>query len=141
MEPWLQGLIVGLAGPILLFLAGFLTYRATRGKTQADMRTAQEKRMDDRMEAYTSRVEKENEEIRARLADQESKSEEQDEKLEKMQEVMRSSTHRERSLFLYLTALRNHIVKELPPPPPTIPNELVEWYEDLENTFPRSGPT
>jgi hypothetical protein len=54
-EGWVSGLIIGLAGPVLVFLASFLTHRATKGKTQADVRTAQEKRMDDRMEAYTRR--------------------------------------------------------------------------------------
>lgn len=131
-EGWISGLIIGLAGPVLVFLASFLTHRATKGKTQADVRTAQEKRMDDRMEAYTTKIE-------ARLEHMESDNETLRGKVEVLEAHQDSAEQRERIVFSYLARLRDHITRQLPPPPPAIPDGLVEWFEDLESTFPRGS--
>lgn len=141
MDPVVQMLLTILAPPGFGILGAWIAYRATKGKTQSDSQTARETRMDTRMEKYTSRIEAENEKTRKENEEIRAKQAEQDKKIEEMGTALNAFSHRERSLFVYITQLRNHVVKELPPPPPTIPNELLEWFEDLESTFPRSGPT
>lgn len=45
---------------------------------------------------------------------------------------------REVLLYRHTKALRDHIVKQLPPPPPTLPVDLVEWFEEFEMTDPNA---
>lgn len=41
---------------------------------------------------------------------------------------------REVLLYRHTRALRDHIEKQLPPPPPTAHPELLEWFESFEDT-------
>lgn len=128
MEPWLT-ITIALCVPLFGFLGVLVTVKATKGKMQTDYRTAAEKRMDDRMESYTSRLEKRQDEM-----------EEDNEKLRNRVSLLETSAKesagRERSIYLYLTALRTHILGGFPPPPPAVPDELIDWYENFEDTFP-----
>lgn len=49
----------------------------------------------------------------------------------------RESDRREKMLYHHVKDLRDHIVDERPPPPPEMPVELVEWFEDFGVTEPR----
>lgn len=55
-------------------------------------------------------------------------------------EVLQSRTDladaREVVLYRHIKSLRTHIVKQLPPPPPTMPIEVVRWFEEFELTDP-----
>lgn len=51
------------------------------------------------------------------------------------------SDAREVLLYRHTKALRNHIINQLPPPPPTIPNDLASWFEAFELTDPPQQQT
>lgn len=48
---------------------------------------------------------------------------------------------REVLLYRHTKALRNHIINQLPPPPPTIPHDLAAWFEAFELTDPPQQQT
>jgi hypothetical protein len=43
---------------------------------------------------------------------------------------------REALLYRHTRELRDHIVNQLPPPPPTLPIDLIEWFAQFEMTDP-----
>ena len=145
MEGW-QGLLIGMTGPILVFLGVWLTYRSTKGRTQADHKSAQDKRLDDKMNAYTDRIESRLEKERGEREVKEAKVEEleawrdlAEDDIQKLKRDALATARREAIVFQYITTLRNHVLLELPPPPPAVPGELREWFDNLEDTLPIMG--
>jgi len=112
-------------GALLLLLGTFLTVMVTRGKTQADYKTAFDKRVDEKMSAYTDKLEQ-------RVSAAEEKAEELKGRVEHLEDKVEESTKREKLLYRYTAQLREHIMGGLKPPPPAVPDELVEWYENFE---------
>lgn len=115
-------------------------YRATKGKTQVDHKSAQDKRLDEKMNAYTDRIEKRWEKEQEDREAQERKVEEletwkdtAEEDIRALKNAASETARREILIFTYLTTLR----AQVPPPPPPIPPGLESWYEDLEATLPR----
>lgn len=118
-------------------LTGIITlYLSTRGKTQSDSRGAQDARLDKRIESYTDKLETRVERAEKEAEEQRGEIAHLQEQQEELLNYQRASNRRESLLFQYVSALRNHIVNELPPPPPTVPYELKEWYDSLEDTLP-----
>jgi uncharacterized protein HemX len=107
------------------------TWIATRGRTKADVKTALDARIDERMkgelESTWGRLDEQDTKIET-LKKQNKGQARQIEELQKLQEV---SERRERLLYLHAKSLRDHILNELPPPPPPMPQELVEWFEQF----------
>lgn len=56
-----------------------------------------------------------------------------------VRETQEKSERRETIAFRYLAALREHILMQLPPPPPAVPFELADLFEDFESTYPRGS--
>lgn len=54
--------------------------------------------------------------------------------IDDLKKAQRKSTHRERLMYQHTRDLRNHIINELPPPPPAMPQELQDWFESFEDT-------
>lgn len=121
---------VPLGGSVLLLLGTYITVRATRGKTQADYKTAMDKRIDEKMSSYIDRLEK-------RVEDAEEKADELNERVEHLEDAQEESTKREKLLYRYTAQLRQHILGELPPPPPPMPDELLKWYDTFETGLVR----
>lgn len=116
---------VPLGGSVLLLLGTWITVRATRGKTQADYKTALDKRLDEKMDAYTDRLEK-------RVEVAEKKASALEERVDHLEDAQEESTHREKLLYRYTARLRDHILSGRTPPPPSIPEELQDWYEGFD---------
>lgn len=55
---------------------------------------------------------------------------------EQFVEERREGNRREALLYWHVKDLRAHIVDERPPPPPAMPIELVEWFEEFGATEP-----
>lgn len=120
LVPWIP-----LGGAILLLLGTYITVRATKGRTQVDYKTAMEKRLDEKMGAYTDRLEQ-------RLEVAEEKAVALSERVEHLEDVQEASERREKLLYKYTSTLRDHILGNKPPPPPRMPDELVEWYSSFD---------
>lgn len=130
------GTIAALVGSAVSLVGLILVFISTRGKTQSDSRGAQDARLDKRIESYTDKLESRVEKAESRAEEQEEEIEDLRTKHDELLGYQRASYRREGLLFNYVSALRNHIVNELPPPPPTVPLELKEWYDNLEDTLP-----
>lgn len=111
--------------PVLVFLASWLTVKATKGKTQTDYKTAFDKRVDEKMGAYTDRLE-------ARIEKMEREKSDLADRVDHLEDAQEASTRREMLLYRYTSLLRNHVLEGHPPPPPPIPEELQDWYENFE---------
>lgn len=116
---------IPLGGAILVLLGTYITVRATRGKTQADYKTAMDKRIDEKMSGYTDRLEK-------RVEEAEQKAEELKIRVNHLEDAQEESTKREKLLYKYTAQLRDHILGGQPPPPPPMPEELLQWYDTFE---------
>lgn len=57
-------------------------------------------------------------------------------KVESMEIERKMADRRELLLYRHTKALRDHIINELPPPPPTAPQELIDWFAQFEQTDP-----
>lgn len=121
-----------LGGSFLLFLGTVITVLATRGKTRTDYKTAFDQRIDKRMGEYTDRLEEREAKLEARVSDLEIERAELTNRVECLETAQEASTKREQMLYRYTARLRNHIFTQAPPPPPDLPEELVEWYNSHE---------
>lgn len=121
---------IPLGGAILVLLGTYITVRATRGKTQADYKTAMDKRIDEKMSGYTDRLE-------ARVKVAEDKAEELKIRVNHLEDAQEESTKREKLLYRYTAQLRDHILGGQPPPPPPMPEELLQWYNTFETGITR----
>lgn len=121
---------IPLGAAVLVFLGTYITVRATRGKTQVDYKTAMDKRIDEKMSAYTDRLE-------LRVETAEGRAVELEERVEHLEDAQEESTKREKLLYKYTAQLRDHILGELPPPPPPMPQELRDWYDTFETGITR----
>lgn len=130
------GTIAALTGSGVSLIGLILVFLSTRGKTQADSRGAQDARLDKRIESYTDKLETRVEKAEKRAEDQEVEIATLQEQQEELLNYQRASNRRESLLFQYVNKLRTHILGGFPPPPPAIPVELVDWYENLEDTSP-----
>lgn len=123
---------VTLGVAVLVFLGTVITVAATRGRTKADSTVAANKRMDDRMEAYTSRLERRFDAAQERANRSEERADELEERVKHLEDVQQASERREKLLYGYTATLRDFILAGKPPPPPAIPHELKDWYSSFE---------
>lgn len=130
---------IPLVAAVLLFVGTLVTVWATRGKTQSDFKTALDKRIDDKMIAYQEGLEERITVVEAENRELKVEVESQGQKIKGLTADGERTARRETLMFFYMSALRDHIINELPPPPPMMPPELSEWFEDLEATSPRGG--
>ena len=130
-------IIVGVVTAVLVFLGTWLTFRGTKGRTQSDYTTAMEARIDGKVESYAKKAEERAEKYEAKYDELDSKYDELADQYRELKRDQDLSTRRESILFRYIASLREHVVLQLPPPPPSIPPELEDWFEDLEATAPR----
>lgn len=124
--------IAALGAAVLLFLGTLYTVRATRGRTQSDYKTSFEKRIDDKMFNYTEGLEKRVATAEERVDAAEADATVLKERVVQLEVEVGKSTHREKLLYRYTAKLREHIIGGFQPPPPPVPEELVEWYETFE---------
>lgn len=127
---------VGVVTAVLTFLGTWLIFRGTKGKTQADYRTAMETRIDRKVEEYTKKLESRLEAAEKKNDDLTGKYNDLNDKYDDLADKQEKYLRRESILYRYTVNLRNHILGGYPPPPPPLPAELEEWFEDLEGTYP-----
>lgn len=129
-------LILGL-GSLVVGLGGVLyTYLASKGKTKTDAKTAMDQRLDEKMAAYTEKVEERLEDAEAEAAEAKKDAKALAARVEMLEIDRTLSDRRELLLYRHTKALRDHIINEKPPPPPTAPSELIDWFENFEDTHP-----
>lgn len=128
-----------LVGAILVLVGTILTVRATKGRTQSDFKTAMDKRIDEKMLTYQQDLERRNKTLNEELEKIKVEAAVQARDIEVLQRDSRETKDREKIMFAYFAALREHIVLRLPPPPPEVPPELLDWFEDWEATLPTGG--
>lgn len=54
--------------------------------------------------------------------------------MESLKIEQKLADRREALLYRHTKALRDHIINELPPPPPTAPTELIDWFRQFDET-------
>lgn len=67
--------------------------------------------------------------------EQRAEKKKQDAKIEGLEVSRKLADRREVLLYQHTKALRDHILNELPPPPPTPHPELLDWFEQFEDTL------
>ena len=127
---------IALSVPVLSLIGVVVMFLGTRGKTQTDYRTAMEARVDKKVSEYMDDLEGRYETLTGKYDTLSAKYTELDGHYRTLKTDQDLSTRRESILYKYIAALREHVVRQLPPPPPSIPPELEEWFDDLEGTFP-----
>lgn len=130
---------LGLIGVLMTFLGNST-------KTKSDALTAMEARVDKKVGEYMDDLEErltkaagEIEALAARATELETRAttaEGENKTLHQQIEMLNASQvladAREVLMYRYTKALRNHIINELPPPPPTLPLDLTKWFEEFE---------
>ena len=149
MNWWEQPVIwVAVIGFLGTALGLYVKYRSDNSMSKSSAHNSREQRIDDRIDKYTDRIEKrledvENEAAEARRAAEELKK--QVEALEEEKKILvrkvealeidrALADRREVLLYRHTKALRDHIINKLPPPPPTAPTELIDWFANFEDT-------
>lgn len=132
MWDWIPPIV----GAVLVLFGTYLTVRATKGRTQSDFKTAMDERIDKKMREYQQDLEDRNAKLQETLQAVQTEAEVQARDIKKLQDDSDATKRREQIMFGYFAALREHILLQLPPPPPKVPPELVDWFEDWEATFP-----
>lgn len=146
--------IIGLIGVALGYVVKMVSDRST-SKTTA--KTSREQRIDEKIDNYTDRIEARLGKVEEDAEEARAKADELEEQVKVLtrekktlerevhtlrqkveaQEVERAlADRRELLLYRHTKALRDHIVNELPPPPPTAPTELIDWFANFEDTEP-----
>lgn len=136
-------LILGLGSLLVAGLGVVYTFRATKGKTKSDAKTALDLRIDKKVSEYMDDLESRLDKQRESLKEQGSKIDtlEDDKdmlagKIKSLEIERALADRREVLLYRHTKALRDHIINELPPPPPTAPTELIDWFATFEDTDP-----
>lgn len=122
LEPIVIVAIISVVGAIL---GAFITFRSTKGKTKTDAKTALDARID-------ARLDKQLETAWAQIDSLTAKGEEDHKEIQGLKDRLSVTDRIGLLMYQYTQALRNHIVKELPPPPPTAPLELSQWFSQYE---------
>lgn len=91
---------------------------SSRGKTRVDYKTALDARIDKR--------------VSDQLAEAWAQLDKQKGQIAGLLEQNSRQARIERLMYRYLQTLRHHIEAGNPPPPPTMPAELFEWYADRQ---------
>lgn len=130
---------------VTLLLGLLVFFNAVRSNRTAEKKLTVEEQQaqDDREDVIAKRRREELDRLYARCDELEADVEQlkKDRKADKIKiEVLQSRTDladaREVVLYRHIKSLRTHIVKQLPPPPPTLPIEVVRWFEEFELTDP-----
>ncbi len=146
MEP---AIIVAIIGAAVSLGGSVLLYFTARSKNSKDFRLAQndakarldariDERVTEQIEAAWRQVDSliaERDGLVAKVREQDKKIAEQDEKIaEQAQEIaelrehMAASEQRETEMFGHIQAMADHIFEGKPPPPPTMPTNLVKHF-------------
>jgi hypothetical protein len=126
MEP---GILIAIIGAIATVIATVVTVIATRGKAKVDAKAALDARIDARVDQQLQTAWTQIDALHAQNQAQAS----QIKILEAHAEI---AERREVLIYRHTRALRDHIIKQLPPPPPTMPTELMKWFEQWDGTDP-----
>lgn len=128
---------VTIAVALLVLLGTYLTVRATKGKTQADAKTAFDTRVDEKMSEYADRLEKRLDVAEEKADEAQKRADELEDRVKVLEKTVEEGAHREKLLYRYTGSLRDHILNGNPPPPPPMPEELLQWYNTFETGISR----
>jgi hypothetical protein len=149
MNWWEQPVVwVAVIGLIGTALGIFVKYRSDNSASKTTAHVSREQRIDDKIDRYTDRIEERLTQVEQDAEEAKTKAEELSRKVEILEqekkvlegkveslEIERSlADARELLLYRHTKALRDHILNELPPPPPTAPQELIDWFANFEDT-------
>lgn len=96
---------------------------SARGRMRVDYKTALDERIDKRVSDQLSTAWAQIDKLVTQNGVQATQMAQQANDLAKQRRI-------ERIMYRYMQQLRNHIDQGNPPPPPTMPHELFEWYND-----------
>jgi predicted nuclease with TOPRIM domain len=127
-------------------LGVFMTVLGNTSKTKTDARTALEERIDKKVGEYMDdlegrlatgmdrieALEREKADMDARVKEAEKAAEALKHRVFELETAQAVTDAREVLLYRHTKALRDHILNQLPPPPPTLPLDLTEWFEQFE---------
>lgn len=145
-------IIVAIIMGIISLGGSGLVFAATNSKTKTDARTAMELRVDNKIQEYMDDLERrldrhsveiqelreENIQLRSKARAAETENEKLKRRVGELESAQVITDAREVLIYRHAKALREHIIRGNPPPPPTLPQELVEWFERFEMTDPGS---
>lgn len=125
MEP---AIIVSVLGVIASLGGSFLLYRTAKGKNKNDLTIAQgdaKSKLDARIDA---RMTEELEKAWGKIDKLEKALAERDLKIAGLEEHMLASERRETEMYGYIKELAAHILERKDPPPPVMPENLVNHF-------------
>jgi len=135
--------VIGVIAAVASVLAAILAFVGTRGKTKSDAKTAMDQRIDAKMATYVEKLEERLDsadqrfiELRAVVRAQEEEIQNQantidahEHTIRNLREHAKRSNRREKLMIQYVRELRDHILNQLPPPPPLPPAEIEELLD------------
>lgn len=128
-------LILSAFSILVTLLLGLLVWHNSRkGNQVAEHKVTVEEQaqIDIREDMVTRRRGEELERLYERVEKLEDSEEERESEIRILRAAARQSERRERLMFNHVQALRTHIINKLPPPPPVMADELLEWFEQYE---------
>jgi hypothetical protein len=128
--PILTALIMAAAS----VLGGLIVFIATRGRTRTDAKTALDARIDARVTTQLEGAWKRIDEQDAHIKALKTQNKTQARQITELRAHADIAERREVLIYRHTRALREHILRELPPPPPTMPVELRDWFSQYEHT-------
>lgn len=137
-------LILSILSLAVTLLLGLLVWHNSRKGTQvADKKVTveQQAQIDVREDMVTRWRGEELTRLYERVEKLEEVDEERESELRIMRAAARQSERRERMMYNHMVELRHHIVNELPPPPPVMADELLEWFEQYEFGMTEPSPS
>ena len=116
-----------------------ITYISTRGRTKTDAKAALDARIDERVKGQLEGAWKEIDSQSAQISGLRNQNKGQAKQIAELRAHAEISERREVLIYQHTRALRNHILNELPPPPPAMPLELMRWFVQQEAEHPPTG--
>lgn len=125
----------GLSLLVTLLLGLLVWHNSRKGNQVAEKKVTVEEQaqIDLREDMVTRRRGEELQRLYERVEKLEEAEEERESEIRILRAAARQSERRERLMHAHVVALTQHIVDELPPPPPTMDPELQSYFEQLED--------
>jgi hypothetical protein len=121
-------------------LGTIITFISTRGRTRSDAKTSLDSRIDARVEKQLQTAWEQIDKQASQITGLKGQNKQQARQIAELRAHASIAEMREVLIYKHTRALRDHILRELPPPPPAMPPELIEWFERFGDTQPPTGP-
>lgn len=133
-------LLVALVSGAAAVVGGLVALWGTLSKSKGDAKSALDERIDARVEKQLESAWKEIDGLKSQNSTQADQmtslkvqNKAQAKQIQELQDHAAISERREALIYQHTRALRNHILNQLPPPPPAMPQDLLEWFEKFQS--------